>query len=302
MPQYDLLVVGGVGIDTIVRVPDLSLPAADSIQVGPVRDYVAHTGNGVALGCHALGLKTKFIDFIGDDPQAKLILDRYCHTGLDFSYLVHESGTRRAVNLVDPEGRRLSLYDRRHPDNLRMPREFYLPFLQSARHAHFSIMNWVRDLYDDARRLKGGISTDLHDWDGKNSYHLDFALRSDIVFMSTAALGKEFEAVMRDILTQGCAKAVIAMSGGKGSYLLTRGHRHAQHFPCAPLSRPVVDTNGAGDSFVAGFLAAYFDGKAIEHCMQAGAVAGAFACGCAGTHEEFIEREQLEAILIRPYS
>lgn len=297
MPKYDLLVVGGVGIDTIVRVPSLSLPAVDSIQVGPIHDYVAHTGNGVALGCHALGLKTKCIDFIGDDAQAALILERYREAGLDFSYLVHESGTRRAVNLVDPEGRRLSLYDRRHPDDLRMPRDFWLPFLASASHAHFSIMNWTRELYGDAQALKVATSTDLHDWDGRNPYHRDFALRSDIVFMSTAALGGRFEDVMRDILQHGRAKAVIAMAGGKGSYLLTRYHRHAQHFPCATLPRPVVDTNGAGDSFVAGFLAAYFGGNSIERCMLAGAVAGAFSCGCAGTHEEFITRERLDALL-----
>ena len=74
MSTYDILVVGGAGIDTIVRVPDLQLPVADSLHVAPIRDYVAHTGNGVALGCHALGLRCKFIDFIGDDAQGAAIL------------------------------------------------------------------------------------------------------------------------------------------------------------------------------------------------------------------------------------
>ena len=69
MSSYDILVVGGAGIDTIVRVPDLQLPVADSLHVPPIRDYVAHTGNGVALACHALGLRCKFIDFIGDDAH-----------------------------------------------------------------------------------------------------------------------------------------------------------------------------------------------------------------------------------------
>ena len=69
MSSYDIVVVGGAGIDTIVRVLSLQLPVADSVHVPPIRDYVAHTGNGVALGCHALGLRCKFIDFIGDDAQ-----------------------------------------------------------------------------------------------------------------------------------------------------------------------------------------------------------------------------------------
>jgi len=294
MTQYDILIAGGVGIDTIVRVPSLALPSVDSIQVGPIRDYVGHTGNGVALGCHTLGLKTKFIDFIGDDPQAALILDRYLRIGLDFSYLVHESGTRRAVNLVDPQGKRLSLYDRRHPDELRMPRDFYLPLLQSARHAHFSIMNWVRELYDDALSLGLTISTDLHNWDGINPYHRDFALRSDLVFMSTAALGEQREQTMRDILQQGRAKAVIAMAGEDGSYLLTREDPTIRHYGCADLGRAIVDTNGAGDSFVAAFLDAYLHGAPIDTCMRDGAIGGAYACGCLGTHEEFITRDLLE--------
>ncbi|WP_136419183.1 carbohydrate kinase family protein [Herbaspirillum sp. ST 5-3] len=294
MPQYDVLVVGGVGIDTIVRVPSLSLPCVDSIQVPPVRDYVGHTGNGVALGCHALGLRTKFIDFIGEDPQAALILARYRQTGLDFSHLVHASGTRRAVNLVDPQGRRLSLYDRRHPDSLRMPRDFHLPFLRAARHAHFSIMNWTRELYDDAFALGVTVSTDLHNWNGTDDYHRDFALRSDLVFMSTAALQGRHEQIMCEVLQQGRAQAVIAMAGEHGSYLLAHDDPTVRHFACAELQRPVVDSNGAGDSFVAAFLFAHFQGQPLEACMRAGAVAGAYACGCHGTHEEFITRELLE--------
>jgi len=32
----------------------------------------------------------------------------------------------------------------------------------------------------------------------------------------------------------------------------------------------IVDTNGAGDSFVGGFLAAYSQGKEVEECVHAG--------------------------------
>jgi len=58
MRDINILMVGGVGIDTIVQVPHLPLPTADSIHVEPIREYIAHTGNGVALGCVALGLRT----------------------------------------------------------------------------------------------------------------------------------------------------------------------------------------------------------------------------------------------------
>ncbi|WP_426106003.1 carbohydrate kinase family protein [Massilia sp. TSP1-1-2] len=291
--DYDVLVVGGVGIDTIVRVPALPLPLADSIHVGPVRDYVAHTGNGVALASHALGLRTKLVDFIGADAQAELIHARYRDTGLDFSYIVHPSGTRRSVNLVDPSGRRLSLYDGRHPHELRMDSAFYLPFLRRARHAHFSIMNWARDLYEDARALGVTVSSDLHDWDGASDYHRDFALQSDLVFVSTAALGGRHEQVMRAILDQGRAQTVVAMAGDQGSYLLRRGDSAPRYMGCAQLGRTIVDSNGAGDAYVSGFLYGHFNGMGSDACMRLGAVAGAYACGIEGTAEGFLTRGQL---------
>jgi len=293
MSTYDIVVVGGAGVDTIVRVPDLRLPAADSVHVPPIIDYVAHTGNGVALASHALGLRCKFIDFIGDDAQGAAILQRYKETRLDFSHLAEPSGTRRSVNLVDPQGRRLSLYDGRHPEDLRMPPNFYLAYLGPARHAHFSIMAWVAHLYDDALASGTTVSTDLHDWDGVNPHHRVFALRSDLVFLSTAALGERRDAVMRAIVAQGRALAVIAMAGGDGAYLLERGSDTVRHFPCADLGLPVVDTNGAGDSFVAAFLQAWLVGESVDTAMRHGAIGGAFACAQHGTHERFVTREEL---------
>ena len=290
---YDILVVGGAGIDTIVRVPSLQLPVADSVHVPPIRDYVAHTGNGVALACHALGLRCKFIDFIGDDAQGAAILQRYKDVKLDFSYLLEPSGTRRSVNLVDPQGRRLSLYDGRHPESLRMPPNFYLAYLGPARHAHFSIMGWVAQLFDDALDSGTTVSTDLHDWDGVNPHHQVFALRADLVFLSTAALGQRRDDVMRAIVARGRARAVIAMAGGDGAYLLERASATVRHFPCAELGLPVVDSNGAGDSFVAAFLHAWLAGDGVDTAMRHGAIGGAFACAQHGTHERFVTRAEL---------
>ncbi|HEY3480520.1 MAG TPA: PfkB family carbohydrate kinase, partial [Streptomyces sp.] len=156
---YDVLVIGGTGVDTIVRVDELAVPGSDSVSVPPIRDYVAHTGNGVALGFHALGLSTKFLDFLGDDAQGRLILERYAAEGLDFSWLPAPAGTPRSVNLVDREGRRFSFYDGRHPEELRLPRDFYLPYLTRARHVHVSRSGHARDVFADAVRLGVPVST-----------------------------------------------------------------------------------------------------------------------------------------------
>lgn len=288
-----VLVAGGVGIDTIVRVPSLPLALADSIHVEPVVDYVAHTGNGVALGLLALGHRPVLVDFIGNDPQAALVHARYRERGLEFDYLVHESGTRRSVNLVEPGGRRLSLYDGRHPDTLRMPRDFYLPRMRQAEHVHITIMPWASELYDDAHALGLPISTDLHDWDGSNPYYHPFAYRSDLVFLSAAVLGDGVFETMRAIMREGRAQVVVATAGAGGSHSLERGHDTIRHTACAPLDAPPLDSNGAGDAFASGFLHAWFTGSQVEACMRTGAISGAFACQTHGTAERCLDLDDL---------
>jgi sugar/nucleoside kinase (ribokinase family) len=290
---YDVLVVGGAGVDTVVRVERLEVPPGDSLHVPPVHDYVAHTGNGVALGCHALGLVTKFIDFLGDDPQGHAVLAAYAGRGLDFSHLVSPHGTPRGVNLVDAQGRRFSFYDSRHPADLRLPRSFYLPYLERARHVHLSITGHNRDMYEDIHRLGVTSSTDLHDWDGENPHHLTYALRSDYVFLSAAGLRGRLEEVLRRITGEGRARFAVATDGAAGCHLLVRGEDRVRHFPAVRPQHPVVDSNGAGDAFVTAFLHSLLEGRALEDCVLAGSVAGAFACRSAGTHTEFIGLPEL---------
>ncbi|MGV9265715.1 carbohydrate kinase family protein [Kitasatospora sp. NPDC003701] len=295
-PTFDLLVVGGAGIDTVVRVDRLEVPDADSQSVGPVRDYVAHTGNGVALGAHRLGLRTAFLDYLGDDPQAELILAEYARQGLPFAHLVSPHGTPRAVNLVDAAGRRFSFYDGRHPADLRLPRAFYLPYVERSRHVHLSITGHNRDMYPDLHRLGRTSSTDLHDWDGRNPHHRDYALGSDLVFLSVAGCRGRHAEVMGAILAEGRATAVIATAGAGGCHLLTRD-APLRHLPAVDPGRPVVDTNGAGDAFVTGFLYAWFRGRSLPDCARAGSVAGAFACTAEGTHTAFVTPDDLAAVL-----
>ena len=75
--ELDVLVIGGVGIDTIVRVPGLPLADVDTVPVEPIESYLAHTGHGVALGCHLLGLNAGLVDVIGDDPEGARIRRAY---------------------------------------------------------------------------------------------------------------------------------------------------------------------------------------------------------------------------------
>ncbi|MDT0317654.1 carbohydrate kinase family protein [Streptomyces millisiae] len=294
---FDVFVIGGVGVDTIVRVPELPLPPRDSVMVPPIERYVAHTGNGVALGCHRLGLRTHLADVIGADFEGELITAHYAKAGLSFDHRIHPSGTRRSVNLVDRHGHRLSLYDARQPVGMTVDPDLYRPALGRVRHVHVSIMDWARHALADAVAAGLPTSTDLHDWDGESEHHRDFAYGADLVFVSTAALGDRVEDVARDILAKGRASAVVALAGGDGSLLALPG-QPLRRLPASPVpGGRVVDTNGAGDSYVAGFLYARLGGADWPTAMRAGSAAGAHAVSTAGTHASFIDEEELARAL-----
>jgi sugar/nucleoside kinase (ribokinase family) len=276
-----VLVIGGTGIDTIVPVSTLTLATADSVQAGPIREYVAHTGTGVAFALRALGLPVTMVDAIGDDEAGEKIRATFADLGVPLRTAVAPAGTRRAVNLMDPEGRRFSFYDARDTPGYRLSPQTYRSLLPTARHAHVSIMDWARYVLPELREARLTVSTDLHDWDGTNAHHRDFAYSSDLVFLSAANLGDRTAEVAADVLSRGVATAVVVTAGADGAHLFLR-NAPSVHQPAVDPGAPIVNTNGAGDAHAAAFVAGWLDGLPPVECLRRAAVAGAFACTTHG--------------------
>jgi len=111
---------------------------------------------------------------------------------------------------------------------------------------------------------------------------------ADVVFCNedeAAALGKKmnWESDL-DVIAKNLAasakvngqrsRTVIFTQGSKSTIVYQNGK--ATHFPVPPVPRElIVDTNGAGDSFVGGFLSRFIQGKPIEECVAAGHYAAA---------------------------
>ncbi|MEV7298558.1 adenosine kinase [Streptomyces clavifer] len=291
---YDVLVLGGAGVDTIVYVPELPLPYADSYMIRPgIETRAGQTGDFVALGLSALGLSTHHLDMIGDDPSGDLIRAFHRDRGIGFTEVPLPGGTKRAVNLVGPDGRRLSLYDdSRYRESDRLPEDVVRSLASVSRHAHVSLTYPCAFALPQLQEAGLSISTDLHDWDGENPYHEPFAYGADLVFVSTTALA-DTEKTMRRILERGRAEAVIATAGADGAYLLTADG--LVHIPVVEPRKPVVDSNGAGDAFASGFLFGRLTGEDLRRCALYGSVAGAYACTVPATGCDAIDRAGLLA-------
>ncbi|MFJ8079556.1 adenosine kinase [Streptomyces sp. NPDC096205] len=292
--SIDVLVLGGAGVDTIIHVPQLPLPYADSYMIEDgIRARAGQTGDFVALGLNSLGLRTHHLDMLGDDPEGDLVRALHRDKGIALTAVPQPAGTKRAVNLVGPDGRRLSLYDssRGHADD-RIPEDVLRPLAEASRHAHVSITQPCAHTLPLLRESGATISTDLHNWDGENPYHEPFAHTADVVFLSATAL-TDPEAVMRGIAERGRAEVVVATDGADGSYLLTGGE--LTHVPAVPPPAPVVDSNGAGDAYAAAFLYGRLTGEPPHRCALYGAVAGAYACTVPATRAAAIPEAELLA-------
>ncbi|MCX5329961.1 PfkB family carbohydrate kinase [Streptomyces sp. NBC_00140] len=290
----DVLVLGGAGVDTIVYVPELPLPYADSYMIDSgIRTRAGQTGDFVAVALSSLGLRTHHIDLLGDDPEGDLVRALHRDKGIALTAVPQPAGTKRAVNLVSPDGRRLSLYDtsRGHADD-RLPESTVRELATASRHAHVSITQPCAHALPALRDSGVSISTDLHDWDGENPYHEPFGYTADVVFLSATAL-TDPERTMRRIVERGRAEVVVATAGAEGAYLLADDE--LTRIPAVTPPAPVVDSNGAGDAFAAAFLYGRLSGEPPHRCALYGAVAGAHACTVPSTETDAIDRDALHA-------
>ncbi|MEH1014477.1 adenosine kinase [Micromonospora sp. CPCC 206060] len=289
-----VLVLGGAGVDTIIHVPELPLPVRDSYLVPAIETRAGQTGDNVALGLRALGLSTTHLDVLGDDREGDLVRALHEAYGVPLVTVPTAAGTKRAVNLVDPSGQRLSLYDgSRSEGDERFPADLVAAHVAAARLVHVSITQPCGYVLDDLPDTVT-VSTDLHNWDGENPYHEAFAYRADLVFLSATALA-DCPATLRRILDRGRARLVVATAGAEGGYVLVRGEDRVRRFDAVPPAAPVVDSNGAGDAFISGFLYGQLAGEPLDTCLRYGAVAGAHACTVPATRVDPIDLPTLRA-------
>lgn len=85
---------------------------------------------------------------------------------------------------------------------------------------------------------------------------------------------------------------VVLKLGADGVYSLVDGVERTT--PAIPV--PVVDPVGAGDAFVAGYLAELMDGQPVEQRLSTAVAAGAFACTSLGDWEGLPTRDDLKAL------
>ena len=85
----------------------------------------------------------------------------------------------------------------------------------------------------------------------------------------------------------------MAGMGAEGCALGTQSG--IRFFEAIEMDRPVVDTNGAGDSLAVGFLSSYLlDGRSLDDSIRRGQIAARYACSIKAFSSALITDGMLE--------
>ena len=275
LAAFDLLVVGDCN-------PDLLLVGGDPVPEFGQREQlvdravltIGGSASITACGAARLGLSTALVAAVGRDHFGDHVLEDVSARGVDVSACPRREGDSTGITVVLARGDDRAILTSIGAIAALTGADVDLGLLRAARHLHIAsyfLLHGLRaglpDLVAAARAAGATVSLDPQD-DPAGSWEsgLPELVRGvDLLFVN--------ERESAGIDTSGCP-LVVVKRGPRGA--LARTPEGQVDHPGVPVA--MVDATGAGDSFDAGFLAAWLDGK-----PTADALALACACGALST-------------------
>ncbi|GAA1854404.1 carbohydrate kinase family protein [Myceligenerans crystallogenes] len=264
------VVVGPASWNTLVRLDALPEPRPQTVFARDTVRTVGGTSAGKALHLADLDLDVTLVTAVGDDAEAERVLGALARASERLEVLAHRAPgpSEQHLNLMTDDGERVSIYlatpsEPVRPDDARVAAR-----LAAAENIVLDLSPSGLDLIPAARASGADLWTDLHDYDGEAAFHRPFADACSHIFLNDDGVDgpDERASLMRTLVDRG-ATTVVCTLGAKGAIALTN-HGWSE---CPAEPADVVDTNGAGDAFFAGFLAAHLTGATTPESLRAGA-------------------------------
>ena len=247
----------------------------------------------VAVYLQRLGLHTSYLGAVGTDPFGERLLKAVRDRGVDVSHVqVKEGKTALTHVILRGDERILGDYDEGVMASY-APRQEDLAFIGKHALAVTGLWGHCEAWLERIREMGVVTAFDCADRP-EDPAALAAAGSADILFFSDDSSGKPgLQEKMRSLWEKGSAGNKAGNKAGNGEekrhlVIATRGARGSlaydgrEYYSCGIVPCDVVDTMGAGDSYIAGFLAAFLREEEIFGCMMAGAACSAVTLGYKG--------------------
>jgi sugar/nucleoside kinase (ribokinase family) len=289
--SFDCVVVGSCVVDVLARPVPLTAPIGGGrlIESDPLGLTTGGIVSNSGITLARLGMRVAAFSYVGNDAWADVIRNRYAAEGVDTSALItHLTGaTSTTAVLVDPSGERTFVHCVGAPRLLdREAMLGQLPLFARSRTMLIGYYPLMTRLQPDLPEVfaairKTGCRTALDAAaDGgtmeplaKILPHVDFYLpsESEAEHQTGHSDPRKMIATYREAGASGWLGVKL---GSKGALLSPKPGEFIEIAPVTPPG-PIVDTTGAGDSFLGGVLTGYLRGLSPADAGRLGAAAGA---------------------------
>jgi len=247
----------------IAAVGDNTIDEYTGQQAG---SYVGGNALNVAVNCVRLGTAAEYFGAVGPDPRGQRVRDTLRRQGVGTDGLVVLDGvTSVSLIRVDETGDRHFEHEDFGVCARYAPGQPDLRRLAGFSAVHIGLLPRPAPLREWLHACGVLVSQDCAITAGYE--HLDIA------FCSAAAANGDPADIARHAV-HGGARLCVVTCGAGGS--VAHDGRHWWRTPA--LGVRAVDTTGAGDSYIAGFLQARLAGADVPQAMSAGTASAALTC------------------------
>lgn len=266
------LVIGGVSYDTLIQLEQFQITASDqAFFSNETYSTIGGTGSGKAFCLDALGENVSWITAIGSDKNGEHIKDLLHERGIT-PHIIESNQSTAHTNIMYNHGNRVSIFTSLASVDHFDPKRYEEEIIE-ADVVFLNINGFCKEFIPLIQQHRKLCVVDLHDYDEKNEYHKPFLECADILFTSGVNLQNIDEYLHRTIKDK---MITIVTMGKQGYYALD--HQGNQYHGSAISSIEFVDSNGAGDSFAAGFMIEYMQSKNVAKALRFANQCGAISC------------------------
>lgn len=304
-----VLVAGMINVETNLRIEGFPLGYHPvTYPFHGVTTNVSGAAWNVGKALAGLGHDVRFVSLVGDDALAELVRRDVRGAGVDDGFVLTVPGaTCQSVILVDPDGRRqvhTDLKDLQESTTV-YPADTLAEAMDGCDVAVVGNMNMCRDILRRVR--EEGIPTaidvhvlhDLHD-----AYDREFLAGADTLMVSDEGLdGRDPRDYLRAIQeTYPAATTVILGRGADGATVRhRRGDDVEIHDVAAVAPRGVVNTVGAGDALLSGYVHAVLGGASPRDALVVATTFAGWKVGVSGASTGLTDAKHLaELVAARP--
>jgi len=294
--------------DIFAHPVDYARIADDSTVLDKIEILSGGDAMNVALVLSKLGCGAGFCGMVGDDMFGRYVKDVLRAHGVDARGLktALNAATSAVIVLVDRNGQRVFLYSAGAND-LFSYGDIDESLIAEARHVHiggtFAMPGMDEGgslkLLMKAKDLGKNTSMDVT-WDPSGRWlktvepcfpYLDLFMPSELEAVKITGLS-EPERIGEFLLEKKVGTAVIKL-GERGSYTASG----TECFYQDAFEVAAIDTTGAGDCFVGGYLSRYSDGASPRECARFATAVSAHCVGSIGATAGVPDRETVERFL-----